>query len=103
MKHFCHHCGIHSQTRLNFFKLLALKRVYHQNAFGNEKGKLRGKQAKEENGGPLIDDVIEMINSLSSCLASFTPRFEHHVSSTPPIKVLNHNTHTVCVKKGTHA
>ena len=103
VKHFRHHCGIHCHSRLNFFKFHALKRADHQNTLGNEKGKPRGKQAKEENGGPLIDDVMEMLNSLSLCLASFTSRFEHYVSCTPPIKDLTHNTRAVWVKKGTHA
>ena len=104
MKHFCHHCGIRGHTRPNYFKLHALKRADLQSAQGNEKGKPRGKQAMEDNGGHLIGDVMEMLfNRISSCLASFTPRFEHYVTCTPPIKVLTQNTRAMWVKKSTHA
>ena len=58
MKHFCYHCGIRGHTRPNCFKLHALMRAHQQNALGNEKGKLGGKQAKEENGEPLIENVM---------------------------------------------
>ena len=47
-----------------------------------------GKQAKEENGGELIGDVMEMLKNISLCLASFTPRFDSYVSRTPHSKDL---------------
>ena len=90
MKHFCHHCGIHGHTR---FKLHAFKRADLESTQGIEKGKPRGKQAKEDNGGQLI--VLDMLNSISTCLASFTPRFEHYVARTPPIKDPTQNTRAV--------
>ena len=62
-----------------------------------------GKKAKEENGGELIGNVMEMLKKISSCLASFTPRFESYVSHTPHSKDLTQNTHAMWVKKGTHA
>ena len=92
MKHFCHRCGIHGHTR---FKLHALKRYDLEITQGIEKGKPRGKQTKEDNGGQLIGDVLEMLNSISTCLASFTPRFECYVTRTPPIKDPTQNTHAV--------
>ena len=92
MKHFCHRCGIHGHTR---FKLHALKRYDLEITQGIEKGKPRGKQTKEDNGGQLIGDVLEMLNSISTCLASFTPRFECYVARTPPIKDPTQNTHAV--------
>ena len=52
----------------------------------------RRNQAKGENEGQLIGDVMEMLKSISSCLASFTPRFERYVSLTPPSKDLTQNT-----------
>ena len=63
----------------------------------------RGKQAKEENSGELIGDVMEMLKNISSCLASFTPRFESYVGRTPHSEDLTQNTRAVWVKKGTHA
>ena len=63
----------------------------------------RGNQAKGENEGQLIGDVMEMLKSISSCLASFTLRFERYVSLTPPSKDLTQNTRAMWVKKSTHA
>ena len=37
----------------------------------------KGKQAKGENDGKLIEDVMEMLKNISSCLASFTKSFEN--------------------------
>ena len=48
----------------------------------------RRKQAKQENGGQVIGDVMEMLKNISSCLANFTPRFESYISHTPPSKDL---------------
>ena len=61
----------------------------------------KGNQAKGENEGQLIGDVTEMLKNISSCLASFTSRFESYVGCTPPSKDLTQNTRTVWVKKGT--
>ena len=33
-------------------------------------------------------DVMEVLKNISSCLASFTPRFESYVGRTPPSKDL---------------
>ena len=63
----------------------------------------RGKQAKGENEDQLIGDVMVILKNISSCLASFTPRFESYVSRTPPSKDLTQNTRVVWVKKGTRA
>jgi len=63
----------------------------------------RGKQAKEENKGQLIGDVMQMLKNISSYQASFTLRFESYVSHTPPSKNLTQNIGVVWVKKGTHA
>ena len=41
-----------------------------------------------ENDGQLIGDVMEILNNISSCLASFTPKFESYVSHTPLSKDL---------------
>ena len=103
VKHFCYHYGIHGQTRPNYFRLHALKRADLQRAQENERGMPRGKQAKEDNDRQLIGDVVEMLNNIASCLANFTPRFEHYVARIPSSKDLTQNTHVVWMKKGTHA
>ena len=63
----------------------------------------RGKQAKGENEGQLIGDFMKMLKNISSCLASFTRRFESYVGRTPPSKDHTQSTHVVWVKKGTYA
>ena len=63
----------------------------------------RGKQAKGENDGQFIGDVMEMLKNISLCIASFTPRFKSYVGRTPPSKDLTQSTRTMWVKKGTHA
>ena len=100
---FCHHYGIQRHTRPNCFKPHALKRANSLHAQGNERREPRGKQGKGENDGQLIRDVMEILKNISSCLATFTPRFESYVSRTPPFKDLIQSTRTVLVKKGTHA
>ena len=103
VKHFCHHCGIHGHTRPNCFKFHALKRANSQHAQGNERRMPRAKQAKKENGGQLIGDIMKMLKNISSCLTSFTPRIESYIGSTPPSKDFTQNTRAMWVKKGTHA
>ena len=103
MKHFCHDCGVQRHTRSNCFKLLALKRADSLRGQDNSRRMPKGNQAKGENEGQLIRDIIEMLKNISSCLASFTPRFESYVSRIPPSKDLTQSTRTVWVKKGTHA
>ena len=62
-----------------------------------------GVQAKGDNEGHLIGDVMEMLKNISLCLASFTPQFEGYVGRTPPSKALTQNTRKVWVQKGTYA
>ena len=56
-----------------------------------------------KNERQLIGDIMEMLKNISSCLASFTTRFESYVSRIPPSKDLTQNTRTVWLKKGSHA
>ena len=100
VKHFCHHCGMRGHTRPNCFKLQALKR--DDSLQDNSRRMPKGIQAKRENEGQLIEDVIEMLKNISSCLASFTPRFESYVGRTPPSRDLTQNTRIVWMKKGIH-
>ena len=86
VKHFCHHCGIRGHTRLNCFKLQALKRADSLRSQDNSRRMPKGNQAKGENEGQLIGDVMEMLKNISLCLASFTPRFESYVGHTLPLR-----------------
>ena len=61
------------------------------------------KQAKGEDEGQLIGDVMEMLKNISSCLDSFSPKFESYVGRIPPCKDLTQNTRAMWLKKGTHA
>ena len=88
-------------TRPNCFKLQALKR--DDSLQDNSRRMPKGIQAKGENEGQLIEDVMEMLKNISSCLANFTPRFESYVGRTPPSRDLTQNTRIVWMKKGIHA
>ena len=103
MKYFCHHCGVRGHTRPNCFKFQALKRADSIRGQDNSRRMPKGIQAKGENEGQLIEDVMEMLKNISSYLASFTPRFESYVSRTLSSRDLTQNTRTMWVKKGTHA
>ena len=95
VKHFCHHCGVHGHTRPNCFKLHALKRADSMCGQDNTRRMPKGSQAKGDNEGQLIRDVMEMLKNNSLCLASFTLRFESYVDHTPPFKDLTQNNPTV--------
>ena len=70
MKHFCHHCGVQGHTRPNCFKLPALKRADSLRGQDNLRRMPKGVQAKGENEGHLIGDVMAMLKKISSCQAS---------------------------------
>ena len=103
VKYFCHHCGVRGHTRPNCFKFQALKRADSIRGQDNSRRMPKGIQAKGENEGQLIEDVMGMLKNISSYLASFTPRFESYVSRTLSSRDLTQNTRTMWVKKGTHA
>ena len=50
-----------------------------------------------------MSDVMKMIDTITSCLANFTLRFENNDSSTQSSKDITPNARAVWVKKGTHA
>ena len=64
VKHFCHHCGMRRYTRSNCFKLQALKRADSLRGQDNLRRMPKGNQAKGENEGKLIGDVIEMLKNI---------------------------------------
>ena len=103
VKHFCYHCGMQWHIRPNCFKFQALKRADSLRGQDNSRRMPKQIQAKCENEGKIIGDVMKMLKNISSCLASFTLRFESYVDHTPPSKDLTQNTCTMWVKKGTHA
>ena len=69
----------------------------------SSKRRPKGAQAKGDNEGHIIGDIMEMLKNISLCLASFTLRFKSYVGRTPPSKALTQNTRKVWVKKGTYA
>ena len=103
VKHFCHHCGVHGHTRLDCFKFHALKRADSMCGQDNTRRMPKGTQAKGNNEGQLIGDIMKMLKNISLCLASFTPRFKSYVGRTPLSKGLTQNACTMWVKKGSHA
>ena len=72
VKHFCHHCGVRGHTRPNCFKLQAFMKADSLHGQDNSRRMPKGIQAKGENEGQVIGDVMEMLKNISLCLASFT-------------------------------
>ena len=70
VKHFYHHCGVQGLTRPNCFKLQALKRADSLCGQDNSRRIPKGNQAKGENEGQLIGDVMEMLKNIYALLAS---------------------------------
>ena len=64
VKHFCHHCGMRGYTKSNCFKLQALKRADSLHGQDNSRRMPKEIQAKGENEGKLIGDVIEMLKNI---------------------------------------
>ena len=81
-QHFCHHCGIQGHTKPNCFKLWALKNGNYQRPSGQRNGKGNIKKLKGGEADSNIGDVMKMIDTITSCLANFTLKFENHKLST---------------------
>ena len=79
-QYFCHHYGIQGHTRPNCHKLKALKNSSAQRSRGpkHDKGNWTAEQSKGQEGDPGVRDVMRMIDAFTTCLASFTRRFESH-------------------------
>ena len=90
-QHFCHHCGVREHTRPNCHKFQALKNAGSQRPRGQGKGKGNHKQSKGREVDPNIGDVMKMIDTITSCLANFTLRFENRHSSTQSSKDITPN------------
>ena len=94
-QHFCHYCRVRGHTSPNCHKLQALKNVGSQRSKGQGKGKENHNQPKGREVDPGIGDVMKMIDTITSCLANFTLRFENRRSSTQSSKDINPNPHSV--------
>ena len=80
-----------------------MKNAGYQRPRGEGKGKGNHKQSEGREVDPSIGDMIRMIDTITSCLANFTIRFENCNSSTQSSKDITPNARVVWVKKGTHA
>ena len=67
------------------------------------KGNWNAEQSKGQEGDPRVRDVLKMIDAFTTCLASFTRRFESHNDRTPSFRDITPNASVIWVKKGTHA
>ena len=104
-QHFYHHCGIPGHIKPNCHKLQALKNSNAQRSRGprHGKGNWTAEQSKGQEGDPGVRDVLKMIDAFTTCLASFTRRFESHNNRTPSSRDITPNASVMWVKKDTHA
>ena len=84
VQHFCHHCGQQGHTRPNFHKLMTLKNASDQRSKRpkNDKRNWTVEQPRGQDGDSGVMDVMKMIDAFSTCLASFSRRFERHNTRT---------------------
>ena len=104
-QHFYHHCGIQGHTRPNCHKLQALKNSGAQRSRGprNDKRNWAVEQSRGRDGDSRVMDVMKMIDAFTTCLASFSRRFESHNTRTQSYRDITPNARDVWVKKGTRA
>ena len=72
VQHFCHHCRVRGHTRPNCYKLHALKKADSQRLKGQGKGNWNAKQSKGQEADSGFGDVTKIIDTITSCLASFS-------------------------------
>ena len=103
--HFCHHCGLQGHTRPNCYKLRALKNASAQRPIKprNDKRNWAIEQSRGRDGDFGVMDVMKIIDAFTTCLASFSRRFEGHNTCTQSYRDITLNACDVWVKKGTHA
>ena len=101
-QHFCHSYGIPGHIRPNCHKLQALKNSNAQRS-RHGKGNWTTEQSKGQEGNLRVGDVLKMIDAFTTCLASFTKRFESHNDRTQSSRDITPNASVIWVKKGTHA
>ena len=102
IQHFCHHCGLQGHTRPNCHKLRALKNASDQRSKGlrNDKRNWAVKQSRGRDGDSGMMDVMKMIDAFTTCLASFSRRFEGHNIRTQSYRDITPNARVVWVKNG---
>lgn len=105
MNHFCLHCDLQGHTRPNCHELRALKNATDQRSKGprNDKRTWAAKSSKGRNGDLGEMDVIKMIGAFTTCLESFSRRFESPNSRTQSYRDITPNAHAMWVKRGTYA
>ena len=103
--HVCHHCGLQGHTKPNCHKLKALKNASDQRSRGprNDKRTWAIESSRGRNGDPGVVDVMKMIGAFTTCLESFTRRFESSNSRTQSYRDIIPNALDVWLKRGTHA
>ena len=69
---------------------------------GQGRGNWNAKQSKRRETDPGFGDVMKIIDTITSCLANFSQRFEKHNSSTQSSRDITPNARVMWVKKGTH-
>ena len=84
MNHVCHHCGLQGHTAPNCHKLRVLKNASDQRLRGprNDKRTWAVESSRGRNGDPVVVEVMKMIGAFTTCLESFTRRFESPNSHT---------------------
>ena len=103
--HFCHHCGLQGHTRPNCHKLSALKNTRDQRLRGprDDKRNWATGHSRGRDGDSRVMDVMKMIDAFTTCLASFTRRFESPNTCIQSYRDITPNARDVWVKRGTHA
>ena len=69
----------------------------------NDKRNWAVEQPRGQDGDSSVMDVMKMINAFTSCLASFSRRFEGHNTRTQSYRDITPNARAVWVKRDTHA
>ena len=105
VQHFYRHCGQHGHTRPNCHKLRVLKNASDQRSKEprNDKTNWVVEQLKGQDADSSVMDVMKMIDAFTTCLASFSRRFEGHNTRTQSYRDITPNARAIWVKGGTHA
>ena len=89
----------------NCHKLKALKNASDQRSRGprNDKRTWAVESSRGRNGDLGVVDMMKIISAFTTCLESFTRRFESPNSHTQSYRYITPNTRDMWVKRGTHA
>ena len=102
--HVCHHCGLQGHTKPNCHKLKALKNASDQRSRGprNDKRTWAVESSRGRNGDLGVVDMMKIISAFTTCLESFTRRFESPNSHTQSYRYITPNTRDMWVKRSTY-